>query len=284
MPSPEWYQKNLLNWRGPLEDWRSQMLEIGQDAVELDAAIAEFRKQAGKIRHIQPPPMLLGQGSNPNAWYQGAEAYEKTVFWPSLRQYLEKIKCFPAEAVASLHQASDKIVSWLENPTAAEIHTRGLVVGYVQSGKTANFTAVISKAADAGYQFFIVLSGTKNALRAQTQRRLDAELIDLNPSNWFSLTTIDHDFKTSVDIRNPSFFLTQHSDKKVICVVKKNATILRRLHAWFNSASHEVLRKCPFVVIDDEADEASVNTAPNQAYSDPEDARRTAALRHVTVK
>ena len=54
---------------------------------------------------------------------------------------------------------------------------KGLVVGYVQSGKTANFTGVISKAIDAGYRLIIVLTGTTNLLREQTQRRLDKELV-----------------------------------------------------------------------------------------------------------
>ena len=56
--------------------------------------------------------------------------------------------------VQDIHNASDKIVSWLQSPAAAKINTRGLVVGYVQSGKTANFTAVIAKAADAGYRLY----------------------------------------------------------------------------------------------------------------------------------
>src|ERR1700704_2142204 len=53
----------------------------------------------------------------------------------------------------------------------------GIFVGYVQSGKTANFTGVLARAADAGYRLFIVLAGTINILRDQTQRRLDKELV-----------------------------------------------------------------------------------------------------------
>jgi hypothetical protein len=150
------------------------------------------------------------------------------------------------------------------------------VVGYVQSGKTANFTAVISKAADAGYRFFVILSGTKNSLRRQTQQRLNREIIDLNPENWYSITTAEKDFLASSTISNATFFLANHHrDQKVMCIVKKNATILKRLTKWLKSASPESLRNCPFLVIDDEADEASVNTAPNQTYSDPEDGDRS---------
>ena len=70
--------------------------------------------------------------------------------------------------------SSTKVVAHLPNPHGhEEYHCRGLVLGYVQSGKTTNFTAVIAKAADAGYRFFIVLSGIHNALRQQTQDRLN---------------------------------------------------------------------------------------------------------------
>ena len=62
-----------------------------------------------------------------------------------------------------------------ERPTAFQ--SKGLVVGYVQSGKTANFTGVIAKAIDAGYRLVIVLTGTTDLLRAQTQRRIDKELV-----------------------------------------------------------------------------------------------------------
>ena len=90
--------------------------------------------------------------------------------------------------------ASTKVVAQLANPSTHMKTKKGLVVGYVQSGKTANYTAVIAKAADAGYRFAIVLSGLHNNLRKQTQQRINA---DLQVSNdWFPLTTDNHDFGT----------------------------------------------------------------------------------------
>ena len=85
---------------------------------------------------------------------------------------------WPEESIIALDQASDFVVERLSDPEREEIFaTKGLVVGYVQSGKTANFTAVAAKAVDAGYRFVIVIAGTLNILRAQTQRRFDKELI-----------------------------------------------------------------------------------------------------------
>ncbi len=70
------------------------------------------------------------------------------------------------------------MVERLTDPTRVEVkQTKGLVVGYVQSGKTANFTGVIAKAIDAGYRLVIVMTGTIEILRAQTQRRIDMELM-----------------------------------------------------------------------------------------------------------
>ena len=81
----------------------------------------------------------------------------------------------------------------LENPGQSEFRGRGLVVGYVQSGKTANMEAVIAKAVDAGYRFVIVLTGMTNSLRRQTQDRLELDLLDqtffLNVSNSTNFTT-----------------------------------------------------------------------------------------------
>lgn len=80
--------------------------------------------------------------------------------------------------MTGIDEAADQVVERLADPTdAAAYQTKGLVMGYVQSGKTASFTGVIAKAVDRGYRLVIVLSGTLNLLRAQTQRRLDMELV-----------------------------------------------------------------------------------------------------------
>ena len=86
-----------------------------------------------------------------------------------------------------------KVVSKLGNPSKRVINTRGLVVGYVQSGKTANYSATIAKAADRGYKLFIILSGMHTGLRRQTQRRMTKDLVHLNPENWIELTSENND-------------------------------------------------------------------------------------------
>ena len=97
-------------------------------------------------------------------------------YWTTLRKYLLGTKNWPKDTVTSLDDASDNVLRQLRPPHTAEFDVRGLVLGYVQSGKTANFTAVIAKAADAGYRLVVVFSGVDNGLRRQTQIRLNKEL------------------------------------------------------------------------------------------------------------
>jgi len=263
--------QQFINSRLPPEE---QYQELSQfvDKDKLDEAFAEFRKRAGRIRRMTPPPLLSPEGGEQMGWYIGGDKIPNARFWPDLKTHFFKKKQWTQEAIDSINDASDKIVAWLEHPVASSFQTRGLVVGYVQSGKTANFTAVIAKAADVGYRVFIVLSGTKVSLRAQTQRRLDQELVELNDNLWYTPTRTS-DFNLT---DNPNFFLNPDKDSHVLVVVKKNGSVLRRLIRWLSDASPEILNRCPILIIDDEADEASINTASNQASGDPDTYRRTA--------
>ena len=109
-------------------------------------------------------------------WYDEERRRAHHFYWDGYRSLLEKR--LPPEAVASIDSATTDIVGRLADPSGAEPYqSKGLVVGHVQSGKTANFTGVIAKAIDAGYRLIIVLTGTVEILRYQTQRRLDMELI-----------------------------------------------------------------------------------------------------------
>lgn len=111
-------------------------------------------------------------------WYTPQRAAEHEFYWPSYRDYLLNVKRWPSESVSSVDLASTDVVERLADPTRAKVHqSKGLVVGYVQSGKTANITGVIAKAIDAGYRLVIVMTGTIEMLRAQTQRRIDMELV-----------------------------------------------------------------------------------------------------------
>lgn len=190
-------------------------------------------------------------------------------YWPTLRGYLLGIKGWPKDTVTSLDDASDRILRELKPPTTAEFDIRGLVLGYVQSGKTANFTALIAKAADAGYRLVVVFSGIDNGLRRQTQIRLNRELTGYssNPpgavrmppvgKQWHQFTTDDLQGDFHAGRANHAAL---QGSQPVLLVVKKNGPVLRRLQSWFQSAPDDVRSTLPALFIDDEADQASVDS------------------------
>lgn len=189
---------------------------------------------------------------NPNyntasPWYEGPRDGEN---WSRYRSLLES-KGHPG--LDELDGASTRVTSLLANPRRPHSTRKGLVMGNVQSGKTANFAAVIAKAADAGYGLVIVLSGLHNNLRRQTQVRLDRDVFD--PAHWFPLTSPEEDF---VAPGNPQTLFRR--GVPMACVVKKNAVRLRRLVQWLRSVPPEIRVRVPILVIDDEADQATPNS------------------------
>src|SRR5207302_6967857 len=140
--------------------------------------------------------------------------------------------------------------------------------GHVQSGKTENFSALIAKAADLGYQVIIVLSGVHNGLRQQTQRRLERELglRNVHPGvglpeagrRWNNPTTDDLGGDFYPGTSDPSIL---QGNEKVIFIVKKWHTVLNTLIQFVREA--DMPPHLPVLVIDDEADQASINTGGN---------------------
>ncbi|RSZ65427.1 hypothetical protein EAH68_01305 [Corynebacterium hylobatis] len=175
------------------------------------------------------------------------------VFWPPLRTIIENDL---GEAVDSIDDSSTAVVNGLR-PHQELQNIKGLVLGYVQSGKTTNFLSVIAKAADAGFRLVIVLTGITENLRQQTQERIDEQLINPQRSRWHRLTSVEHDFS---GIDDNAAKLANHNER-FIAVVKKNSARLRRLNEWLNSAA-DIVHQCPILVIDDESDQASIDVSP----------------------
>lgn len=120
-------------------------------------------------------PLLIAKDHTD--WYNPQPGV-KDYYWSTYKRYLKAKKDWRDESIIDLENSTRAIVECLANPAQKQAYaSRGLVVGYVQSGKTANFTGVVARAADAGYRLIIVLAGTWNILRTQTQRRFDKELL-----------------------------------------------------------------------------------------------------------
>lgn len=214
------------------------------------------------------PARTITENPGQGEWLQHLDR-SKWYYWPELRQYLITRKGWGSGTVRSLDDSSDRILRQLASPAEEQFDIRGLVLGFVQSGKTANYTALVAKAADAGYRLVVVLSGIDKGLRRQTNIRLKRELVGYSDSRpgavrmppvgrqWHEFTTdeIDGDFQPG----NANHAALQGS-QPVLLVVKKNGPVLRRLLNWLDDAPPDVKRALPTLVIDDEADQASVDT------------------------
>lgn len=196
-------------------------------------------------------------------------------YWLRLERHLRSSPSWKAYQIDSLAAESMRVLKHLPDPDQSnDFQGRGLVVGYVQSGKTANYTAVAARAVDAGYRLIIVLSGIHDSLRNQTQLRLERELTGNQDGGvglpdpdrqWVSLTTPTDDFGQSAPT-------ALRPGAPALIVAKKIVPILKRLDAWV-AKSQLLLSKTPVLLIDDEADQASINTKniPDPAVSDADD-------------
>jgi len=214
-------------------------------------------------------------------WYKKIESDWK--YWKDYEMHLSYGGWGP-KVVHTMGEVTDKILGLLKNPEdPGEWDRRGLVIGHVQSGKTANYIGLISKAADAGYRFIIVIAGIHNNLRKQTQQRIDEGFVgrngetklpvgvgELNKNRAFPvpLTNTASDFSKSYASGNTADL--EAYDRPVILVIKKNVTTLGNVYSWLkqlNASQSDQISKVPMLLIDDEADNASINT--NKPDLDP---------------
>lgn len=218
-------------------------------------------------------------------WYD-AKKVSDSFFWTRYREYLSRIKEWPHEAVQAIDDSTNEIMRSLGNPLEKQpFDKRGLVLGYVQSGKTANFTGLINKAYDSGYKLVIVLSGIHNDLRAQTQLRLNEEVVGnrvdkqgkpIGVSQIYENTS-DHIISTWTtvdrDISSESNGIS-HLNQRTLMVVKKNKTVLESLKSQLEYHRDLFKLDIPVLIIDDEADQASVDTSDPNKNEDPKTINR----------
>ena len=234
-------------------------------------------------------------------WLESARASIEPYFWDRYKRLLQN-KGFGLRVIPKLDQVTEKILGLLENPSKQGAWERkGMVVGHVQSGKTANYTGLICKAADAGYRLIIVIAGTQNNLRSQTQARIDEGFVGRDSSR---LLRTDPGINRYIGVgrynhRNIPITLTNTSsdfnkrtaetsglglgdvNKPIILVIKKNYNTLENLIAWLkehNAITDTGIEHHPMLMIDDEADNASINTS-----KDPNESTRINSLIRKTL-
>lgn len=216
-------------------------------------------------------------------WYFN-EAIEDNYFWERYYRYLKELGSIDDKSINLLHEKTlPDIMNCLYNPKEefdGKRLKRGLIIGDVQSGKTATYSGLICKAADAGYKVVILLAGITESLRQQTQERIDEGIVgytirkvdkqicegrvgvgkDNKQRRASSFTTCVKDFVKGSNLISTT--LSEHNSL-VLFVVKKNVSVLTKLHDWLKNQNMNIRTNSinhPMLLIDDEADNASINT------------------------
>ena len=238
-----------------------------------------------KIKHTLSSVIYNNYEEIPD-WYSHFTP-QSEYFWNLYRKHLISFEKLPLPSVNLLGEKTlVELMNCLSNPNLdpkVPIFRRGLVIGDVQSGKTATYGGLICKAADAGYKVVILLTGTTESLRKQTQERMEEGIIgftirfdkkgtkqkifnrvgvglDSEEIRAMAYTSYQDDFVGSSD--NLVTTLSSHKDL-VMFIVKKNVTVLGKLLNWLvelNKSIVDGLIHVPLLLIDDEADNASINT------------------------
>ncbi|MEP0006120.1 MAG: Z1 domain-containing protein [Balneola sp.] len=229
-------------------------------------------------RHI-----ILDEGYEP--WIHNRKGEVDKRFWERYRKYLLNDQKYAPNTVDKIDDITDDILDHLKDPTTAgDWDKRGMVVGQVQSGKTSNYIGLMSKAADYGYRVIVVLAGLTKDLRSQTQLRTDLGFLgwdtnfdrespeensnfgvskyDSRPqAHYLTTSALDGDFKSTARRSTGTNPKLGH----IVLVIKKNPSVLKEFIRWFAKHGEELgdgkrlVKGLPLLLIDDEADNASIN-------------------------
>ena len=259
-----------------IEDLRQ--LSMFGDVTEDDAEklAKQLEERVSITQNIGP--ILVERDHLP--WLDATKAEIEPYYWHRYNDYLIREGFAPA-AITTLDEVTDRVLDLMQNPRrSGPWDRRGMVVGHVQSGKTANYTGLICKAADAGYKLIVVIAGVHNNLRSQTQRRIDEGFVGRDSARLlsrqsdmfvgvgrfrsdrrpitFTNTIKDFNKATATGVGIPLQNLTEPA----VFVIKKNSSTLRNLLEWLSEHSARGGAESidePMLLIDDEADNASIN-------------------------
>ena len=287
-----------LNWLdgvSPLdEDMLRRAAEVAVQAVnsrpgadvDTEALVRELEANLNVL--VGSASTLTDERSDHIPWLPERRASIEWRFARRYRRFLQEQKGWALPTLRSSDDLTDRILALMEDPARPGTwDRRGMVVGEVQSGKTSNYIDLVCKAVDAGYRFVVVLTGTTNSLRAQTQLRFDEGLLGwdtrldlqlgsrnrrvgvgtlLGESLYHAISPTNARENGDFSLRVANQFNIRLGGDPVIMVVKKNGTVLRNLTRWARSVgpagADAPIPNTPLLVIDDEADNASVNTRP----------------------
>ncbi|ATC88370.1 hypothetical protein [Pseudoalteromonas arctica] len=259
------------------------------DDISLRSYFDLARKEYLSINPTQIDPADSLSKTKNKSWLTSRR--KDAIKWNYTERYLRLLKKTgrSEKIINETSRSSEDIISKLGDPSSSdEFYVKGLVVGEVQSGKTGNFNAVINRAVDSGYGLIIILSGIMEDLRSQTQQRIESDVIgegldeesgkkgkkgvgniarfgqlgNSEVKQVVSVTSVNSDFKKSlVDAE----FSLNHTN---ILVCKKNVSVLKNLIVWLSDYVDKGKEQLniPFLIIDDEADNASLNNEGSKGH------------------
>ena len=280
---------------GRVEQGHLVELELVEKTIEILNKALEWKLSAEEIEHIafqiestmnigiDNQAIILGNTKNDvKRWFDASKTEIEWTYWEAYERLLQET----GRSIEVLNENEKIINSILDlsgDPRIKEPWKRaGLVMGNVQSGKTQNYLGLVNKAMDCGYKIIILLGGHQNELRKQTQLRVDEGVIGresihlvqgykdipIGVGNWrpervSTMTTTESDFnrKTADNLR-----INLHDLKvPIVFTIKKLTPIMKTLYEWitdFHSLDPDNGKKLdlPMLLIDDEADYASINT------------------------
>jgi hypothetical protein len=274
------------------------MLSRRGEAVDLAALRREVES---RVTVWQEESTGLQDSTDHVEWLPAAKGERSWDFWDRYRRYLEEVKLMPRRVAWRLDDTTDRVLRKLEDPTRpGRWHREGLVVGKVQSGKTAHYIGLLGKAADAGYKLIVVLAGIDNGLRSQTQLRVDEGFIgfdtqyqqrydDTRGTAYLGVGAMPGTVRLKVasltnSAENGDFKRSRAEtanmpigDYPIVLVIKKHRSILNYVRKWVvevegrptGHGGRKIVHDVPLLVIDDEADNASVNVAAVDEETQP---------------
>ena len=264
-------------------DLQTRLMSLTKEEKEIVKAYLESHMY---VEHDHNGYAIIDDDVEDREWYTNSEHGEEH-FWKLYKEHLLREGSLDFASVNLLGEVTlPKLMNCLGNPLDELDKQRvryGLVIGDVQSGKTSTYGGLICKAADAGMKVVILLAGQTETLRQQTQERMEEDIvgytirIDENKAEKTdrvgvgllekytpivtAYTSYQNDFKVNSG-KTMSSLEAQAS--LVMFIVKKNIPVLKRLYNWLTSANQTLNDdgKLPYslLLIDDEADNASINT------------------------
>lgn len=287
----------IADWVYRIAQLFDDPLEPGQQASIVRELEAEYNVHVGRWTS-------LADDEDHVSWLSQFKSDDREwPFWSRYERYLRDVSALPPASTRSIGDVTDDVLGRLEAPNRpGKWDRRGLVVGQVQSGKTGSYLGLIAKAIDAGYKLIVVLAGVHNSLRSQTQARLDEGILGFDTRNYLRFDLAEQDHRIGVGklggrpLRVNSFTSSKEKgdfsiavarnlgvpvggSDPIVLVVKKNKQILTNLYKWATalsgyvdtSSGRHIVPGVPLLVIDDEADHASVDTNGPRRNQAPED-------------